>query len=200
MNQLPRLLLQRRTVRRLRDEPVPRDLLEFLISAACLAPSAHNSQPWRFVIIEMAAMRANLARAMGEAFGRDLAGEGLPAEAVKERVDASVHRLVAAPVLVIACLEPADLQQYPDAVRQSAEHIMGVQSVAAAIQNLLLAATDAGLGAGWMCAPLFCQNVVSEVLELPAAWEPQALITVGWPAESPGERAQAPLASRLVYR
>ena len=52
-----------------------------------------------------------------------------------------------------------------------------------AAQNLLLAAHAGGLAACWMCAPLFCPDTVATALALPADWEPQALITLGYPAD-----------------
>ena len=60
---------------------------------------------------------------------------------------------------------------------------MAIQSTAMAMQNLLLAAHALGLGAAVMCAPLFCQDTVAGTLALPAGWEPQALVTVGFPAD-----------------
>jgi nitroreductase len=72
---------------------------------------------------------------------------------------------------------------------------MGVQSVAAAVQNLLLAAYAEGLGTCWFCAPLFCQQSVKEILKLPKEFEPQALITVGYPAEKPKAPKRKPLKS-----
>lgn len=179
------LLRERRTVRDVSPTPVPSSLVETLIEAACWAPSAHNSQPWRFVVVRTREARARLAEAMAGAFRADLQADGERPEQINQRVSASLARLKTAPVLLIPCLCPSDLQVYPDPARQSAEHTMGVQSVAAAVQNLLLAAADAGLGAGWMCAPLFCPEVVRQTLRLPAGWEPQALVTIGWPLESP---------------
>jgi nitroreductase len=76
---------------------------------------------------------------------------------------------------------------------------MGAQSVAIAVQNLFLAAHVEGLGACWMCAPLFCPDVVTTVLDLPPDWEPQALITMGYPAEVKTS-TRAPLDIRLVWR
>ena len=73
----------------------------------------------------------------------------------------------------------ADMDQYPDDRRQQAERVMAVQSVALAAQNLLLAAHAEGLGACWMCAPLFCPDVVRDALALPEDWEAQALIHAG---------------------
>lgn len=91
------------------------------------------------------------------------------------------------------------MDRYPDEKRANAERIMGIQSTALAVQNLLLAAHAEGLGTCWMCAPLFCADVVSEQLELPQDWEPQALITMGYPAEQKQSTRQ-PLETRVLWR
>jgi nitroreductase len=76
---------------------------------------------------------------------------------------------------------------------------MAVQRVALACQNLLLAAHAHGLGACWMCAPLFAPALVQTTLDLPAHWQPQALLTLGYPAETK-TKDRAPLASRVLWR
>jgi coenzyme F420-0:L-glutamate ligase/coenzyme F420-1:gamma-L-glutamate ligase len=76
---------------------------------------------------------------------------------------------------------------------------MAVQSVALACQNLLLTAHVYGLSACWMCAPLFVPQLVRSTLDLPPAWEPQALITIGYPAETRKSRRE-PVDSRVVWR
>ena len=91
------------------------------------------------------------------------------------------------------------MDRYPDEKRSQAEHIMAVQSVAAAIQNILLAVHAEGLGACWCCAPLFCQEAVRRVLKLPPTLEPQALITIGPPAESPPPPSRHPLKRIMRY-
>jgi len=184
----------------LRPEPLPDEKIDALLEAAGWAPSAHNSQPWRFALVRSADARRALAEAMGARFQADLLADGLPAPDAARRVAASRQRLLGAPLLIVACLAPADLHVYPDAARQQAEWTLGVQSVAAAIQNLLLAADALGLGAGWMCAPLFCPDVVRQCLSLPAGWEPQALLVVGWPAETPAVPPRRPPAGLIVER
>jgi nitroreductase len=91
------------------------------------------------------------------------------------------------------------MDSYPDAVRSRAEWTMAVQSVALASQNLLLAAHAAGLGVCWMCAPLFIPALVRDALDLPEAWEPQAVLTLGYPAEE-RTKERAPLSERVVWR
>ena len=75
---------------------------------------------------------------------------------------------------------------------------MATQSVAMAVQNLVLTAHALGLGACWMCAPLFVPETVRDILKLDAAWEPQALITVGYPAEAK-TKTRVPLEAVVTY-
>ena len=91
------------------------------------------------------------------------------------------------------------MDDYPDAGRGQAEYMMAVQGTAMAGQNLLLAAHALGLGACWMCAPLFCPEVVSRELALPPDWQPQGLITLGWPAQT-RNRGRRPLAELVQWR
>jgi nitroreductase len=89
---------------------------------------------------------------------------------------------------------------YADSRRARAEYLMAVQSVALAVQNLLLAAQAEGLGACWMCAPLFCGETVAAALDLPPGWQPQSLVTLGYP-DSGGKPAQRrPLAESVLER
>ena len=123
-----------------------------------------------------------LARTMGERLRSDRLGDGDPPDVVEKDVTRSFERISRAPVVIIVAATTADMHSYPDGRRQQAEYLMAVQSTAMAVQNLLLAAHVAGLGACWMCAPLFCPDTVRNALGLQADWHPQAIITLGFPA------------------
>jgi len=183
----------RRSIRRYRPVPVPRDVLERVLAAATRAPSAHNRQPWRFVILESRARKEDLARAMGARLRADRRADGDPDDVIERDVARSFARITGAPAVIAVALTLAEMDSYPDPRRAAAEHLMAVQGTAAAIQNLLLAAHAEGLGAAWMCAPLFCPETVTEALALPADWQPQALITLGFPADAGRERPRRPL-------
>lgn len=175
---------ERRSIRRYEARVVPADVLDRVLGAACWAPSAHNRQPWRFAVITDTQMRRRLAQAMGRALRDDLTADGRPQEVIDKDVERSFKRITGAPALVLLCLTEAEMDVYPDERRQRNEWLMAVQSAAMAGQNLLLAAHAMGLGGCWMCAPLFCPEVVREALDLPADWQPQGLITLGYPAEN----------------
>lgn len=195
---LSHLIHARRSIRRYQDRPVERALLEELLEAATWAPSAHNRQPWRFCVVQ-GTMRQTLSAAMAPVWLRDLLADGGDPVHSQEHVAVRAARIAGAPAVIVACLSVADMDVYPDARRAAAEHTMAVQSVALACQNLLLAAHAAGLGACWLCAPLFVPQTVRSVLALPADWEPQALITLGWPAEVK-QKGRAPLSARVIWR
>ncbi|MCU0513052.1 MAG: nitroreductase family protein [Anaerolineae bacterium] len=193
------LLWQRRSIRRYTPQPVAPALLHTLLDAAAQAPSAHNRQPWRFAVVTQAAARERLARAMGARLHADLQADHVPAEVIERDVSRSYDRLTGAPALVVLCLSLEDMDSYRDERRQHHEYVMAVQSTAMAGQNLLLAAAAHGLGACWMCAPLFCPEVVAEALDLPEDWQPQAIITMGYPAQT-RTAPREPLETRLLWR
>ncbi|HET8626255.1 MAG TPA: nitroreductase family protein, partial [Thermomicrobiales bacterium] len=192
------LVRGRRSVRHFRPDPVPRPIVERLIAAAGWAPSPHGRQPWRFAVVTRHPMKVALADAMGADWERNLALDGQDGATIAARLAGSRRRLLGAPVLIVPCLYTADLDHYPDPARQAAEETMAVQSLGAAVQNLLLAAHDLGLDAGWNCAPLFCPEIVRTTLGLAPGLVPHALIAVGYAAQDPRRRGRLPLDELIV--
>jgi len=179
------LLKRRRSIREYQTLKPPISLVDRLIDCACYAPSAHNAQPWRFFIVEDENRREVLVSEMAKRYEKDLQRDKLSSPTIKRRLKRSKHFFRDAPLLIIACIDMSVMDKYPDVARRQAEMIMATQSLAAAIENLLLAATALGLGGCWFCAPLFCPDLVKTVLSLSEYLAPQALITLGYPAESP---------------
>jgi len=176
-------IVQRRSIRRYSSEPVDPELIETLLHAAIWAPSAHNRQPWRFAVIRSALTKHHLAWSMGQRLRTDLEADQTPEHVIAADVQRSYERITSAPVLILICLSMEHMDSYSDVVRNTNERVMAIQSTAMAGQNLLLGAHELGLGACWMCAPLFCPDVVRDALTLPQDWEAQGLITLGYPAQ-----------------
>lgn len=192
-------MLTRRSIRRYLPLPVPREIVETILNAAIWSPSAHNRQPWRFCVVENADVKERLAQAMGARLRRDLEQDSVPEAVIAADTGRSYVRITSAPVAVFLCMTMADMDAYPDERRAHNEYLMAVQSVAMAGQNLLLAAHEVGLGACWMCAPLFAPDVVRAALDLPGDWQPQALITLGYLAEEK-TKTRHPLEQRVLWR
>ncbi|MBM3123110.1 MAG: nitroreductase family protein [Chloroflexi bacterium] len=190
----------RRSVRRFSAAPVPRPLLERLLHTACAAPSAHNRQPWRYAVVSAGKRRRALAQAMADEFRRDLQADGLAPAELEMRVARASERLIDAPAAVILCCCATDMDAYPDTRRQEAERVMALQSVSLAGGQLMLAAHAHGLGACWMCGPLFAPLAVRTALKLPQDWEPQALILIGWPEVHPEPSIRRPHEDVTLWR
>jgi len=195
---LATLLRGRRSVRKYQARPVSREQLEQILEAACWAPSPHGRQPWRFVVLTQQEPKTLLADRMGVTWRENLEMDGQDAAIVNIRLEKSRQRILTAPAIIIPCLYLEDMDRYPDEKRQSDETVMAIQSLGAAIQNMLLMTYDLGLDAGWMCAPLFCPEVVCEALDLDRRLIPHALITVGYAAADPQRRERLPFESLIV--
>jgi len=185
-------------VRKYVERPVNREDIETILEAARWAPSPHGRQPWRFAVITRAEVKTTLADAMGATWQQNLEMDGQEAAIVQLRLEKSRQRILNAPVIIIPCLYLEDLDTYPDEKRQADETTMAIQSLGAAIQNMLLMTYDLGLDAGWMCAPLFCPEIVCEALALDKRLIPHAMITVGYAAADPKRRERLPLSTLVV--
>lgn len=187
-------------MRRFQREPVPDEIVRRVLRAGARAPSAHNRQPWRFVILEDAKARQRLASAMGARLREDRLSDGDEPDLVEQDVARSYQRISEAPLAILLCMTMEDMDRYPDQKRAHAERIMAIQGVAMAGGFIQLAAHAEGLGACWLCAPLFAPMVAREALELPEAWEPQGLILMGFPTHAGRERSRRSIEEVSLWR
>jgi nitroreductase len=187
---------RRRMVRSFGDRPVPPDLVDQLVDLARRAPSAGNTQPWEFVVLE------------GEQTAR-LWDVTLPPQ---RRGAFRWQGLLEAPVAILPLVSPeAYVQRYSET--DKAETGLGDAAEAwsvpywwvdggMAVHALLLAATDAGLGA--LFFGLFDnERAVLDELGVPDRWRALGAVAVGWPAaDEPGRSATRPrpALSRIIHR
>jgi nitroreductase len=193
--ELERAIKERRSIRRYTDAPVPEELVRKVIEAGMWAPSAKNGQQWRFTVCTGASKDA-----LTEVFDADLT---VKAETYGVKVMgsslASCRIMQQAPVLVMVWNAGGTVRgdRVAEAVRQlermvhnarALGHKAEIQSVAAAIQNMLLMAHSLGLGSLWINNIYYALDAVEEHLDKP--WELVAAVTLGWPTEP--ERRKPP--------
>ena len=181
---------KRGSIRRYKEQEVAQKLIEHILGAALSAPSAHNLQPWRFIVLTAPEKKYALARAMAAKLAMDLREEGIPFSQRVRKLRRSLKLFSRAPVIIIPFLMGSNVRKDRN---EEQERVMAVQSVALAVGQLLLAATAEGLGACWYAAPLFCPAVIRQQLELTEDWEPQALITMGYPDEQSADKKRKKL-------
>ncbi|MGQ9832528.1 MAG: nitroreductase family protein [Candidatus Villigracilaceae bacterium] len=179
-------LRTRRSIRRFKPDPVPDEVVSRLLATATYAPSAHNLQPWRFVVInknQSADKRTKLAQALTSAMRADMTAEGTPESEIQARVARSIKRVNEAPVLILLCRNTTAVREH-----KPQDTIMAIQSVANAATYLLLAAHAEGLAGNWICWPLYAQEETRQALDLPETWEPQAMFFIGRADETPDSK------------
>ena len=189
---LHQFLRSRRSIRRFKPDPIPDAMLERILTTATFAPSAHNRQPWRFVIIKNADVRPRLAKALTDKMRLDMQTEGAAQAEIEKRVASSIRRIDEAPVIIILCRDVTDVR-----IHTPEENIMNIQSTTLAGLQLLLAAHAEGLGGNWICWPLYAAHETQQVLGLSESWEPQGMFIIGYANEVVKEKTLKPI-SELV--
>lgn len=194
-----------RAVRRLRSDPIPRDVLERVLQAAAWAPSGGNVQPWRVVV----ALDPEVRRALGDLYrpqwqqysvgarkGLDrLEGE---ARAKQERMlNAADHlgeHFGEAPAILVFCFNP-DNMAITDADLPRAS-VVGGGSVYPAVQNAMLACRAENLGVTLTTLLCFEEDAVRELLNIPDPWYTCAFMPIGYPVG----RGHGPISRRPVSK
>jgi nitroreductase len=159
----------RRSVRKYSDKPVPMQIVREVLEAGTWAPSAKNGQQWRFTILTDSPKKE-----LTTLFRHEL--EKLSAKIGMARMGSSFNScriMEEAPVLIMVW-DSNEAKQLEES---------SLQSVAAAIQNMLLKAYSIGLGSLWICDIYYATKAFTKHLGKP--WKLVAAVTLGWPSESP---------------
>lgn len=188
------LMLTRRSVRRFRADVPARAVIESIMASAVTAPSASNKQPWRFWVVENRDIINRMAAAVRESVNR-IAGAVEPQfEGAFRQYGDYFTRFESAPLVIVALSQPLTLlttltgPRLGDDDRRrvvAMERDSGLIGTSMAMQNLLLAAHAAGLGASGMTGPLVATDAIRDILQIAAAWHIAALIPIGYPDEAP---------------
>lgn len=202
------LMKSRRSVRRFRPEVPARELVEQVIEAAITAPSASNRQPWRFLAVADRQVIARMADAVRAAVGRIAQHIEPSFETSFRNYGRYFTRFEDAPIVLAPLFRGSTLlsdmvdDQLPPEDRQRIEILerdSGLIGASLALQNLLLAAHQLGLGASGMTGPLVASHRLREILEIPTSWSVVALVPLGFPDEEPTPTRRKPVAKVLRW-
>ena len=160
---------RRLSIRAYKPDPVPEDILNRVLEAGRLAPSAKNLQPWKFIVIRNTGQRALLVPACR---GQQFIGQ--------------------APVVICACAVETEAWGGMGGYWSA-----DVVDVTIALEHMILAAAAEGLGTCWIGA--FIEEEVRKVLGIPAGVKPVALTPLGYPAREAKPRDRKPLSEIVCY-
>jgi len=192
-NDLFEIIRSTRSMRRLKRDPVPNELIRKILEAGTCAPSGGNMQRWRFLVIRDAEIKRTIGAYYKRAWDEQVAPRyrsGEPAPGMNrdrflrlldaaEYLAAHIHE---APVWIMPCLEGGT------PTRTSGS------SIYPAVQNMLLAARALGLGATLTTLYLSFEKEVSAALGLPPDVHSYALLPIGYPIGRFGPVRRVPLA------
>lgn len=192
---LDEAMATQRAMRRLKPDPVDDALVLRLIELALKAPTGSNAQNWEFVVVKDPQVKAKLARMNRQAWS--LYG-GIGRRMAERSGDESMKKIIRAvqwqadhfeeiPVVVVACLK-GFVPGWPPVAAAST-----YGSIFPSVQNLLLAARAAGLGAALITLPLWSKWKAQRVLGLPWSVSPCAVIPLGWPKGKYGPTTRRPV-------
>jgi nitroreductase len=180
------------SMRWLKPDPVPDELVDRLLWAATRASNPGNVQPWDFVVVRDEGTRRDVAEIMTSKLGgiRQAASGALPVNPSQRRMIQGARHLVEhlgdAPVIIFLCgnnVYPPDGPQ---------EHMM-YSAVFAAAQNLMVAARASGLGAAYTTFQLRSEDELKARLGIPAQTRICVTIPVGWPDRHYGALTRKPI-------
>ena len=175
-------IAQRRSIRQFKDTPISDEIIVKILNAAIQAPSGKNRQPWRFVVVKQDE-RSEMIRIMRNAIdkvkkqGSDIGSSEWTANSMEQ-----------APVTIFVFNANAENVE-GKMLEQS--NVVDVQSIGAAIQNMLLASQEFGIGTLWICDVFYAYNEL-------CAWLGQthemiAAVSLGYPDEQPKARPRKPV-------
>jgi len=177
-------LRQRRTVRKFKLDPIPQHTLDAMFEAAMWAPSHANVQPWNFVVIGRKA-RAYLLELFRVKADELLADPDLPPPK-RAGITALREDFGGAPFMVaVISRAPAD----------DLQRVENPLSTAGAVQNMCLAAWDAGVGAVWLSVG--ASPPARAILGIKDGESVVALLAMGYPAEIPPAPPREPYTAHL---
>ena len=190
---LDEALTTQRAVRRLKPDPVDDALVLRLIELALRAPTGSNAQNWEFVVVKDPAVKARLARRNRQAWslygwiGRRMSRGDAKMQRLLDAVQWQADHFEEIPAIVVACLRGLR----PPFPPIGATSYYG--SIYPSVQNLLLAARAAGLGAALITLPLWSTFSARRILGLPRNVTPCAVIPLGWPIGRYGPTTRKPV-------
>jgi nitroreductase len=196
---LEHAMLTQRAVRKVLPDPVDDDIVLRCIALALRAPTGSNGQNWEFVVVKDGETKARLAGQYARAWriyggiGRHLAARSESREtmeAILRAVQWQVDHFTEIPVVIVACLRGGRAPFVPlPSIADSSYY----GSIYPSVQNLLLAARAAGLGAALITLPLWSTFLARRILGLPFSIAPCAVVPLGWPQGRYGPTTRRPV-------
>lgn len=190
------VIKNRRSIRKYKNTPIPKDQVSEILQAGMLAPSSKNRQPWRFIVVTGTA-KEEACNVIEEGISREKISPFIPDSSTY--ITGAEHTLQImrqAPLVIFIVNEIAVSFDKMLTMDERVSEICNAQSIGAAIENMTLTATELGLGSLWICDTFFAQKELSDWLN----GELYAALAVGYADENPCARPRKKMEDTIEWR
>lgn len=192
-------IYERRSIRKFQNKPIQKQDILDIIQSAMKAPSSKNRQPWKFIVVQ-GKEKEEMLNVFRKGIFREETGNALLPQSREHIAGAkyTVKILEQSPVVifVVNALGKGLLKEI--STEERVYDICNIQSIGASIQNMLLTATEKGIGSLWICDTYFAYTELSEWLNVEGEF--LAAVAFGYPNENPNERPRKKLEDVLEWR
>ncbi len=180
-------IISRRSIRKFKDKEIPIELIEKILQAASNAPSAKNRQPWKFFVVTNK-NRSAMLEVIRTGIANEKSLEGLLPNSLQfiSGAENTLKMMEQAPITVFVFNTEDNSLWNESGIERRLLDIANIQSIGAAIQNMLLAGTSLGIGSLWICDVFFAYREICQWLN--EKNQLIAAVSFGYPDENPSPR------------
>ena len=185
-----KLIKNRRTIRKYKNKAVPKKIINKIIEAGRWASSIHGFQPWMFIVIT----KKNIIKKLAEIICKESKNIGTGSNILMS----STAETISKASMLIAVYNTGTFVNFAKKFRKDYVEIASlseIESISAAIQNMIITAKNYGIGSCWAAIPLFCEKDISRLIN--TSDKLVAILTLGFPAEE-GKRSRRKSVSETV--
>jgi nitroreductase len=199
-------IAKRRSIRKFCDKEIDKSLLEKILAAGMLAPSAKNSQPWKYVVVT-GSQKNEMIEALRKGLRNEKEGHGLfnKNPYIQPLLKGAEHTFeimeeAAVTLFVINTENSVEIEHFPvmQTFEEKIAETVNIQSIGASIENILLAALEYGIGSLWIADIVFAYREISKWLNTDK--EIIAAISLGYPDEDPPRRPRKEMAAVVEWK
>lgn len=195
------VVLTRTSIRWFKSTPIPDEVIMKILEAGIRAPTASGGEQWFFMVIVDEELRRSIHRLLKRAheiYARETLLEPYSEDSIAKWMKRIDEGMYYAPLYIAAYLDLRK-RMHKDKYSQY-ERVLAIQSLSAAIQNMILSAWFLGVGSVWLGVPLLLKDEFDKVLNPPQGCELQALIAFGYPSEEPRLRKRRNINEVVIFK
>lgn len=191
-------IVDRRSIRKYKDDNIPQSIIEEIIKAGILAPSSKNRQPWKFIVVK-GKSKFDMLATMKKGLEREKKKPLLPQSSnFLKGAEYTLDIMEQAPIVIFIINQLGLSANNHLSAEERIYEICNAQSIGASIENMILTATDLGLGSLWICDTYFAYEELCDWLHTKG--ELFAAMAIGYANETPPARPRKDIESIVEWR